>query len=101
MAETKYDKLAKDYNGKWDNKDKKRNKALRYLLKHNKDDVKPMSKKDEYTVRGYKNGDTEDVFELVVSAASFDGHPKEYDDIKAKCKKKYDCRINILEVVTR
>lgn len=88
---------------RWKYERREERKQAKLKLSQRQKNNKPnnLSKKDEYTVKGYKDGDPNNEFELVVSAASFHGHPKEYDDIKAKCVKKYDCRINILEIVTK
>ena len=87
-------------NSKWYKRDKKRNKAMSKAKRY-KDNVKPLSKKDEYTVFYYKDGDQSKTYEFTVSAAGFHGYPKEYQEIKDKLIKKNDCRINILEIVTK
>ena len=99
----KYDELAEELipKTKWYKREKRRNKQIKNALKHKKDNVKPLSKKDEYTVFYMKDGNQDKTYEFTVSAASFHGYPKEYQEIKDKLIKKNDCRINILEIVTK
>ena len=85
---------------KWERRDRiSRNKALEHSKKNTK--TEPIGKKDEILVKGYLNGNQEEVFELTISSKRFTGHPKEYDEIKKKCIKKYDCKINLLEISTK
>ena len=106
MAEAnKYDELAEELiiKSKWYKREKRRNKAMEKANRYNKEiPFNNLSKKDEYTVIGWKNGDPKDTFTMPISASSYHGEQKEYEEIKAKARIKEKCtKINILKVVTK
>jgi hypothetical protein len=103
----RYEELAKEamsVQRTWNNREKKRNRTMKKIEQLKKKDVKPnnLSRKDEYLVYGWLNGDKDQVFTSTIAAGSFHGNPSEYEEIKEKARKEHKCKkVNILRVTTK
>ena len=102
MAE-RYIELAEEekYKSRKYKRRSEKRKALIDFNKKYKDNVKPLSRKDEYTVFYMKDGKQDKTYEYTLNATKLHGKPGEFKDILNELKEKYNCKIEILEIVTK
>ena len=84
---------------KWQRREEKLNNRRRQSQAA-KINIPHISKRDTIIVKGYKNDNPKETFEVKIKSSKFDGRPEDYKPIKEIVKGELKSKFKILEIVT-